>query len=138
MTPWTAAQQVSLSFTISPEFAQIHIHWVGGCCLAISSSAAPFFCLQSFPVSGSFPVSRLFTSVGQSIPLQHQSSNSGLISFRIDWWSYEIHSSIKYFIKNPLKSYEYCILFPVDKYKEDVVSQTEIRIFLNFPFLKTK
>ena len=38
------------------------------CYLTISSSAAPFsFCLQSFPVSGSFPVNRIFTSGGQSI-----------------------------------------------------------------------
>ena len=34
----------------------------------ISSSVAPFsFCPQSFPASGSFPVSQLFTSGGQSI-----------------------------------------------------------------------
>ena len=38
------------------------------CCLTISSSAAPFsFCLQSFPASGSFPMSQLFTSDDQSI-----------------------------------------------------------------------
>ena len=38
------------------------------CYLTISSSATPFsFCLQSFPASGSFPVSRLFPSSGQSI-----------------------------------------------------------------------
>ena len=36
--------------------------------LTISSSAASFsFCLQSYPVSGSFPMSQLFTSGGQSI-----------------------------------------------------------------------
>ena len=35
---------------------------------SISSSAAPFsFCLQSFPASVSFPMSRLFTSGGQII-----------------------------------------------------------------------
>ena len=33
----------------------------------ISSFVAPFSCLQSFPVSGSFPMSQLFTSGGQSI-----------------------------------------------------------------------
>ena len=45
------------------EFAQIHVHWVYP---NISSSAAPFsFCLQSFPASGAFPVSQLFTSGGQ-------------------------------------------------------------------------
>ena len=38
------------------------------CYLTIWSSATPFsFCLQSFPESGSSPVSRLFTSDGQSI-----------------------------------------------------------------------
>ena len=33
----------------------------------ISSSVVPFSCLQSFPASGSFPVSWLFTSSGHSI-----------------------------------------------------------------------
>ena len=38
------------------------------CYLTISSSAALFsFCLQSFPASGSFPVSWLFSSNGQTI-----------------------------------------------------------------------
>ena len=49
------------------ELAQIHIccRW---CHLTISSSVVPFsFCLQSFPTSGSFSVSRLFASSGLSI-----------------------------------------------------------------------
>ena len=37
------------------------------CHLTISSSVVPFSCLQSFPASGSFPVSQLFASGGQSI-----------------------------------------------------------------------
>ena len=38
------------------------------CHPTISSSVVPFFsCLQSFPASGSFPVSQFFTSGGQSI-----------------------------------------------------------------------
>ena len=38
------------------------------CHPTICSSVAPFsFCLQSFPASGSFPMSQLFTSGGQSI-----------------------------------------------------------------------
>ena len=37
------------------------------CCLTISSSTAPFyFCLQSFPAPGSFPMRQLFASGGQS------------------------------------------------------------------------
>ena len=40
------------------------------CHPTISSSVIPFFsCLQSFPASGSFPVSQFFTSGGQSIGL---------------------------------------------------------------------
>ena len=37
------------------------------CHPTISSSVVPFSCLQSFPASGSFPVSQLFTSCGQKI-----------------------------------------------------------------------
>ena len=58
------------------------------CNLTISSSVIPFsFCHQSFPASGSFPMSRLFTSGGQSIGASASPSNeySRLISFRIDW-----------------------------------------------------
>ena len=40
-------------------------------CYLTSSSATPFsFCLQSFPALGSFPVSQLFTSGGQSINIK--------------------------------------------------------------------
>ena len=47
-----------------PQFTQTHVHWFGD---AISSSVAPFSsCPQSFPASGSFPVSQLFASGGQS------------------------------------------------------------------------
>ena len=51
-TLWTAAHWAPLSFAISQ----------GGDALAISSSAASSSCPQSFPVSGSFPVSQLFAS----------------------------------------------------------------------------
>jgi len=61
------------------------------CHLTISLSVTPFSsCLQSFPASGSFPLSWLFTSVGQSWSLSFSISPfnecSGLISFRIDWF----------------------------------------------------
>ena len=66
-TSWTAACQAPLSFTISQcwlSFMSIESVMY----LTISSSAAPFsFCLQSFLASGSFPVSQLFASGGQSI-----------------------------------------------------------------------
>ena len=63
---WTAPCQAPLSFSISwslLRFMSIS-QW---CSLTISSSATPFSCyLQSFPASGSFPMSPLFTSGGQS------------------------------------------------------------------------
>ena len=37
------------------------------CHPTISSSTAPFSCRQSFPASGSFPMSRLFASGGQNV-----------------------------------------------------------------------
>ena len=46
-----------------PEVAQVHVHCVSD---AVSSSDALFFCPQSFPASGTFPVSQLFTSGGQN------------------------------------------------------------------------
>ena len=52
--------------------------------LTISFSAASFsFCLQSFPATGSFPVSWLFPSGGQSMSfsISHSNDYSGLISF---------------------------------------------------------
>ena len=57
---------------------------------SISSSVIPFSCLQSFPASGSFPVSQFFTSGGQSIgasasTISPSNEYSGLTSFRMDW-----------------------------------------------------
>ena len=65
------------------------------CHPTISSSAIPFSShLQSFPPSGSFPMSQLFTSGGQSnwsfsFNISLSNENSGLISFRMDWISLE-------------------------------------------------
>ena len=58
------------------------------CHLTISSSTAHFSCLQSLQASGSFPMSWLFTSSGQSIGASASAialEYSGLISFRYDW-----------------------------------------------------
>ena len=62
------------------------------CHPTISSSVIPFSShLQSFPASGSFPVSQFFTSGGQSIGVSASASvlpvNTGLISFRMDWFN---------------------------------------------------
>ena len=50
-----------------PEFAQTHVHWVNDA-IQPSHPVTPFSsCPQSFPASGPFPMSWLFTSGGQSI-----------------------------------------------------------------------
>ena len=52
--------------------------------LTISSSVAPFSsCLQSFPASGSFPMSLLFTSGGQSIRV---SASASVLPIGIQGW----------------------------------------------------
>ena len=66
-TPWTAARQASLSFT-APGACSNSCPLSWWCHPIISSSVVPFSsCLQFFPASGSFPVSLLFASGGQSI-----------------------------------------------------------------------
>ena len=55
------------------------------CHPAISSSVVPFSsCLQSFPASGSFPMSQLFSSGGQS------KKQSKIMSFVATWMEQEI------------------------------------------------
>ena len=64
--PWTAAHQTSLSIT-SPR-SLLKLMSIKSVMPSISSSAVPFSsCLQSFPASGSFPMSQFFVSGSQSI-----------------------------------------------------------------------
>ena len=69
VTPWTEAHQASPVLHHLSEFAQAHVHWVSDVIHpSISSSVTPFSsCPQSFPASGTFPMSWKFTSGGQSI-----------------------------------------------------------------------
>ena len=54
------------------------------CHPTISSSVVPFSpCLKSFPTSGSFPVSRLFTSGGQSVGA---STSASVLPVNIQDW----------------------------------------------------
>ena len=65
-TPWTAAWQASLSFTISLSllrFMPIESVMLSNHLILCHPL---LFCLQSFPASGSFPMNRLFTSGGPS------------------------------------------------------------------------
>ena len=91
-TPWTAADQASLSINSSRS---LHIlcplsRW---CHPTISSSVVPFSsCLQSFPASGSFQTSQFFTIRwpkywSSSFSISPSNEYSGLTSFRIGWIS---------------------------------------------------
>ena len=83
-TPWTAAHHASLSITNSqrPPNPCPSSWW---CHTTISSSVVPFSsCPQSFPASGYFPMSQLFTSGGQNIGVS--ASTSVLPMNTQDWF----------------------------------------------------
>ena len=80
-TPWTAARQAFLSITNSNSCPLSQ--W---CHPAISSSAIPFSCLQSFPASGSFPMDQFFTSGDQSFSFGVSASASVLPMNIQDWF----------------------------------------------------
>ena len=89
MTLWTAACQASCPSQYPRVCANScpSSHW---CYLTISSSVALFSCPQSFPASGSFPVSapciRWSKYWNFTFSISPSNEYSGLISFRIDWF----------------------------------------------------
>ena len=87
---WTAAYQASVSIIISQSLLK-PILSKSSCYQAISSSVVLLSsCLQSFPASGPSPMSQFFTSgdlsIGASASVSVQNEDSGLISFRTDWF----------------------------------------------------
>ena len=81
VTPWAAAHTSLLCPSLSPGVCS------NSCPLSqwrhptISSSVAPFSCLQSFPASESFPMSQLFTSGGQNI-----GASASILPMNIQGW----------------------------------------------------
>ena len=66
------------------ELAKTHIHWISNDIQPSRSLIIPFTSfLQSFPTSGSFPVSWLFTSSSQST---EASTSASLLSMNIQDW----------------------------------------------------
>ena len=78
--PWTAAHQAFLSFTISWSLFRSQFHWLRD---AIQPSSVTLFlsCPQSSPASGSFPMSWLSASGGQSI-----GASASIIPMNIQGW----------------------------------------------------
>ena len=82
-TPWAAACQASLSITISRswlKFMSIKLVMPSNHRVFCSSFS---FCLQSFPASGSLPMSWLFTSGGQNIGV---SASASALPVNIQYW----------------------------------------------------
>ena len=89
-TPWTACQ-ASLSFSVSWSLLKLmstELVMPSNQSNHLILCWAPFSCLQAFPASGSFLMSQVSASGGQSFSFSTSPSNeySGLISFRIDWF----------------------------------------------------
>ena len=83
-TPWTEARQDSL-FSPTPKVHSNSCPLSRWCHPTISSSVILFFSrLQSFPASGSFPMSQYFTSGGQNIEVS--ASASVLLIYIQDWF----------------------------------------------------
>ena len=79
VTQWTVAHRTFLSFTISNSCP---LSW--WCHPTLSSSVVPFgSCLQSFLASGSFPMSWLFASGGQSPGV---SASASVLPMNIQDW----------------------------------------------------
>ena len=67
-----------------PELAQTHDHWVIDAIQPSQPLLSPFLsCPQSFPASGSFPMSQLFTSGGQSTGT---SASASVLPMNIQDW----------------------------------------------------
>ena len=67
-----------------PELAQTHVHRVSDATQSSHPLSIPFSCLQSFPASGSFPMSQLFASGGQSTGV---SASTSVLPKNIQDWS---------------------------------------------------
>ena len=82
-TPCTAAHRVPCP-PPTPIVCSNSCPLIQWCHPTISSSIIPFSsCLQSFPASGSFPMSRFFTSGGQSVEV---SASASALPMNIQDW----------------------------------------------------
>ena len=83
VTPWTAARQAFLSVTNSQSLLKLMSIKLVMPSNHLTLCHPLFFCLQSCPASGSFPMSQFFASDGQSIGA---SASSSVLSMSIQDW----------------------------------------------------
>ena len=98
VTPWTAACQASLSFTISQSLVKVlSIE-------SVMSSNHLIFCCPLFLLLPIFPSIRVFSNESAlpirwakywSFSISPSSEYSGLISFRIDWSDLAVQRTLK-------------------------------------------
>jgi len=80
-TPWTAAHQASLSITNSWSYSNsCPLSWW---CHPTMSSSVISSCLQSFPASGSFPLSQFLASGSQNTGI---STSASVLPMNIQDW----------------------------------------------------
>ena len=120
-TLWTAAHQASLSITKSRTCSDSCplSQW---CHPTISSAVITFSsCLQSFPASGSFPVSQFFALVGQSI-----GASASVFPMNIqDWFPLGLTSLIslqskglsRVFSNTTVQKHQFLESFPTPQFK---------------------
>ena len=113
-TPWTAAHQASLSIGNSRRLLKL-MSIESVIPSNISSSVVPFSShLQSFPASGSFPMSQLFTSGGQSIGV---SASASVLPMNIqDWFPLGLPHQFSFFAL----SYFFCKGPPQPEYSNNL------------------
>ena len=112
-TPWMAAQQASLSIInsrVHPNSCPLS-RW---CHPPISSSDVPFSsCPQPLPASGSFQMSQLFSSGGQSIGV---SASTSVLRMNTqdwsplgwtDWISLPVQGILKSFLQHHSSKYQF-------------------------------
>ena len=90
VTPVTVACQPSLSFSVSWSLLKFMLFELVMVSNHLILCRPLLLLFQSFPASGSLPMSQLFASGGQSIgspSISPSNEYSGLISFRIACWN---------------------------------------------------
>ena len=103
VTSWTAAHQASLfSWSLFKLMSSESVMSANHLTLCVAFSSFP----QSFPASGSFPLSRVFSTESAlcikwpmywsfSLSISPSNEYSGLISFRIDWFDLAAQGILK-------------------------------------------
>ena len=112
-----------------PEPTQIHVHW-GSDAIQPSHPVSPY--LQSFPASGSFPMSQLCTSGGQSVGVL---ASASVFPMNIqDWFPLGLTGCISLAVQGTLKS-----LFQHHSSKASILRHSAFFIVqLSHPYMTTR